>query len=141
MITREKINAASNTLNDIDVESLIAVIRVSARYKTNPAYFTNLAEKFLATNGTVKAQQLNAVLDAIEALGIGQIEINQSQTVGTDGLVYSQVAEREALIDYALNVVYEEFFESSTGEDNEAILILKGKYGVGRLPLDYQGYL
>ncbi len=142
MISREDILASDDTLEEIDIDSLIAVVRTSARYKANPAFFTNLSEKLIATNGTLKAQQLNAVLDAIERLGIGQIEINQSQTVGTDGVIYSKVAEREALVDYALNVVYEELFDSVIAtDDTDSTRTLEGNYAVGRLNLIYKGYL
>lgn len=142
MISRDKISEASDELDEIAIDSLVATIRTTAIYKSNPAYFSGMGAKFSALNGTVGAQQINAVLDELEILGIGEAQINQAQTVGTDGLVYSQTTEREALVEYALSVVYEGFSSSTpvivtpTGD-----LINTGKYMAGRLPLIYEGYL
>lgn len=139
MITRAKINAASSTLTETEILSLVSIVRMTDRYKSNPSYFSDLEEKLEATDGTTKAKQLNAALDELEKLGVGEVEINQAQTVGTDGLVYSKGRERASLIEYVLGVLYEAFSSSIYPSDDESILSLKGEYGVGRLPLDYQG--
>lgn len=139
MITRAKIDAASSTLTETAVLSLISIVRMTDRYKSNPSYFSDIKEKIEATGGTTKAKQLNAALDELEKLGIGEVEINQAQTVGTDGLVYSKGRERASLIEYALGVLYEAFSSSVYPSDDESILMLKGEYGAGRLPLDYPG--
>ena len=142
MISRARITAASDELSPVDITSLMAMIRVSSRYKANPAYFSDLETLLLATVGTIKAQIINATLNALEALGPGVVEINQSQTVGTDGVIYSKALERDALIDYLLNSIYEEFSESTfIDPDAETTTVIRGEYGVGRLPLEYEGYL
>lgn len=141
MISRAKIDAASSTLTETAITSLVSIVRMTARYKENPAYFSDLATRLGAVNGSLKAKQLNAVLDELETLGVGEVEINQAQTVGTDGLVYSQIAEREGLIDYALGVLYEAFAPSVYVDSEDTDMVLRGNYGVGRLPLKYEGYL
>jgi hypothetical protein len=140
MITKSEIDAASSTLTEVDISNLVAVIRTSERYKKDPGYFTDLQSTIEGFDGSTEAKIINAVIDKLELLGITNVEINQSQTVGTDGVIYSKVTERNFLVDYVLNVMYQESFSTAT-ETDDSVLLLSGEYGVGRLPLDYKGYL
>lgn len=103
MLTKEQITAASPTLDDVDIEMIATLIRNSSSYQEYPDLYPNLMDKLNEINGTVKAQQINAILDLIEALGAGEVEIKG----GEEGLRYSQTIEREALINYAINVLYD----------------------------------
>lgn len=140
MISRANIEAADDTLDEIAVASLISIVRTTVRYLETPAYFSDIEDRITEIQNTVKAQQLNAALNELELLGPSEVEINQAQTVGTDGLVYRKSDNRMLLVDYVLGVLYEGFSFSvyPTDEDN---LVLRGSYGVGRLPLEYEGYL
>jgi hypothetical protein len=140
MISSAEVQAESSTLDEVDVINLVSVIRTSERYKANPGFYMELKDKIEAFEGTTEAKLINAIITKLEALGIGVVEINQAQTVGTDGVVYSKQKERDALVDLLLNVMYEGIYATSV-ETDESILILRGNYGVGRLPLDYEGYL
>lgn len=141
MISREKIEEASDTLTDVTIESVTAILRTTQRYKDNPTYYSTFKSKLLGIDGTIQAQQVNAALDELETLGIGEVELNQSQTVGTDGVIYSQVKERQALIDYILGIMYEGYQPSVYVDTDENGFIIKGNYSSGRLPLEFEGYL
>ncbi len=136
MISRAKIEEASDIIDDIALSSIISIIRMTEAYKQNPPYFADIQERIEEVNGTIKAQQLNAALDALEALGVGEVEINQAQTVGTDGLIWSQTKTREGLVAYILGTMYEAFSPSVTVDETTG-LRLRGNYAVGRLPLEF----
>lgn len=104
MLTKAQITSASTTLDDTDIEMLVALFRISSRYKEYPEFFPDLESRLASVDGTIKAQQLNAVLDLIEDLGVGEVQIQG----GDEGLRYSQTLEREALINYAMSVVYDQ---------------------------------
>ena len=141
MISRVKIEAASDVLEDVAIESLISIVRTTARYMQNPAYFTDLRTKLIAVDGTLQAQQVNAALDELELLGVGEVELNQSQTVGTDGLIYSKTRERQALVAYMLGILYEAYQPTIYVDISDTDSLLTGNYSVGRLPQEYEGYL
>jgi hypothetical protein len=135
MISRAEIEAASDIIDDVTSTSIITIVRMTDVYKADPAYFADIADRIDEINGTIKAQQLNAALDRLETLGVGEVEINQSQTVGTDGLIWSQIKEREGLVSYILGVMYEAFAPFVIASTNTNISI-KGNYATGRLPID-----
>jgi hypothetical protein len=130
MFTKAQISAAPNTLDSTDVQMWVAQIRSSARYRGNPELFPDLEDAIASVNGTIKAQQLNVTMAAIVALGTGEVRLSG----GDDGLQFSQPAEREALINYALSVIYEplaavpQVTESATSSS----AILYGRFGIGQ---------
>lgn len=103
MLTKAQIAAAPNTLDAIDIAMLVTILRKSVSYRSSPEFYPELEDAITATIGTVKAQQLNAIMDLIEALGPGEVAISG----GDEGLRYSQTAEREAMLNYALSVLYD----------------------------------
>lgn len=143
MITRVQIEEASDFLTQVAIENVVAITRTTARYLENPHYFTDLNSKLTALNYSVKAQQVNAALDQIEILGVGEVAINQSQTVGTDGLVYSNTEERQALVNYILGIVYEGFAPTILVDpDADATAsVVRGAYSSGRPTLIFEGNL
>lgn len=112
MLTKAQITAASSTLDETDVAMIIAAIRITDKYKQNPAYYSDLLARIEDADGTIQAKMLNAAMDSIEELGIGVIEIDQRRVGGSDGLYYSQLLERGSLVEYIIGVLYPEFFES-----------------------------
>lgn len=141
MITQAEITAASSTLSETAILSLVALVRTSDRYKTNPAEFVDLKTRLENLDGGIEAKQINAALTKIEAIGSTVVEIDQRRTVGTDGVVFSTKLSRDTLIDYILNVAYEESFSSVTVDGENENFVLRGEYGVGRWPQSYEGYL
>ena len=114
MLSKTQISAASATLDETDIAMITTVIRGSEKYKANPAFYTDLVTKIEDLDGTVQAKMVNAAMQAITDLGIGVVEIDQRRVGSSDGLYYSQVLERNALIDYIIWTMYPEFFESVT---------------------------
>lgn len=103
MLTKQEIVAAPDILDATDIEMWLALFRANSQYKGNKQFYPLIGDVLAAANNTVKAKILNATLDKLEALGIGQISIQG----GDEGLRYSQAAERDALINYALGVLYD----------------------------------
>ena len=114
MLSKQQIADASSLLDDIDIAMTISVIRSCPKYLANPIYFENIEQVLSDADGTVKARQVKAALQAIEKLGTGMVEIDQRKVSSTSGLYYSQVLERNSLAEYILTVLYPEFVESST---------------------------
>jgi hypothetical protein len=112
MLTKDQISAAPSSLDETDIAMITTVIRGSEKYKANPAFYADVVTKVEDLDGTVQAKMVNAAMDAIEALGIGVVEIDQRKVGGSDGLYYSQILERNALIDYIIGTMYPEYFES-----------------------------
>lgn len=103
MLTKTEISAAPSTLDDIDIEMWLALIRQLPDYQRNKEYFPNLETKLGDASGTTKGSMLNAILDRIESIGVGVVQLRG----GDEGLIYSQEAERSALIKYGLGVLYD----------------------------------
>lgn len=136
MFPKSLIESAANTLDATDVSMLVTLIRGSQKYATNVAFYSDIEQKISQASGSVKAKQLNVVLDALEELGTGEFGI----VGGDEGIRYSHTMEREALVDYALNVVYNVPYGTTTGtgDDNTKMY---GIYGVGRIDPKYEGNL
>lgn len=131
MLSKAQITAASSTLDETDIAMITAVIRGSDKYKQNPAYYIDFVVRIEDTDGSIQAKMLNAALSAIVDLGVGVVEIDQRRVGGSDGLYYSQIAERNALIDYMIGAVYPEFFES-VQVDVDGNYITGGRYGIAQ---------
>lgn len=127
MLTKAQIAAASPTLDETDIQMLATVIRNGATYKANPVMYPELEGKISDTDGTVKAQMLNATLDLLEALGPGEVELSG----GNEGLRYSQTREREALVNYALSVIYDIQLTAVVNPTR-----VTGNFGVGQREID-----
>lgn len=103
MLTKAEITAASQTLDTTDQEMWLALIRANTFYRGNKPFYPDVAGELAAASGTLKGQMLNAILDKIEALGIGEASIRS----GDEGLNWSQSSERDALVKYGLSVLYD----------------------------------
>jgi len=103
MLTKDEITAASPDLDDTDQEMWLALIRANTFYRGNKAFYPDVPGEIAAASGTLKGQMLNAILDKIEALGIGEASIRS----GDEGLNWSQSSERDAMVKYGLSVLYD----------------------------------
>lgn len=100
---RTQIDGAGASLSPTSQAVWLSLIRQNARYRSAVLGFQNLENALAAVDG-LKAKQLNAALDLIEAVGVGEIGIKG----GDDAVDYSQARERDALIDYGLSVLYDQ---------------------------------
>lgn len=133
MLSKAQIIAASPTLDETDITMFTALIRGSEKYKQNPAYYIDFVQLLEDADGSVQAKQLNAAMSAIVDLGIGVVEIDQRRVGSSDGLYYSQVLERNALIDYMLGVLYEEYFATTPAVyDDDGNIVNSGGYYVAQ---------
>lgn len=103
MLTKAEIAASSATLDETDVEMWLALVRANAFYRGNKAFYPDVPGEIDNADGTVKGKMLNAILDRIEALGVGEVNIRN----GDEGVNWSQSSERDALVKYALSVLYD----------------------------------
>ncbi len=102
MLTKTEIQAAPATLDSIDIEMWLALIRANPDYKSNVVLFPDIEAVLDEASGDTKGKMLNALSTKIQELGIGVVEIRN----GDEGLQYSQRAERDALVAYALSILY-----------------------------------
>jgi hypothetical protein len=102
MPTIAEITLASTTLSSIAKSQALSLIRGSERYKSQVGLYPGLEAKLNAAT-TVQIQQINAALTLIDGIGDGTVAL----TGGEDAVDYSQVRDREQLIDYMIDALYE----------------------------------
>ena len=114
-LTTYLISQASDHLTEKEVQLWLLLFRKSAKYKQYAwVYSDGLQAKIEATEGTIKALMLNALMKEIDDLGVGEVHIGGDQrTIGAgsgdrDGTHWSQTIERESLIDEALDVLFDD---------------------------------
>lgn len=114
-LTTYLIAQASDHLTEKEVQLWLLLFRKSTKYKKYAwVYSVGLEAKIWATEGTIQARMLNALLKEIDDLGPGEIHIGGDQrTIGTgpgdrEGTHWSQPAEREALIEEGLDVLFDD---------------------------------
>jgi hypothetical protein len=114
-LTTYLISQASDHLTEKEVQLWLLLFRKSTKYRAYaPIYSVGLEDKILATEGTIKARMLNALMKEIDDLGVGEVHIGGDQrTIGAgagdrEGTHWSQPIEREALIDEALDVLFDD---------------------------------
>jgi hypothetical protein len=116
MLTKAEITAQPDTLDATDKAMWLALIYANQFYRDNKAIYPDVSTKLDSMNGTVQGKMLNAVLDKIETLGIGEISLQTPD----DGLRYSQQSERDALVRYGLSIMYDAvLYVVSTEEQNQ----------------------
>ncbi len=103
MLTKNEIVSAPATLDETDMEMWLALIRANTFYRGNKIFYPDVQGELDNADGTVKGKMLNAILDRIEALGVGEASIRG----GDEGLNWSQSAERDALVKYGLSILYD----------------------------------
>jgi hypothetical protein len=102
MPTTAQVTAASTTLTTIARAQVLSLIRGSSRYREQVGLYPSLADKVDAAT-TVQIQQMNAALTLIDAIGDGTVAL----TGGEDAVDYDQVRDREQLVSYMIDTLYE----------------------------------
>lgn len=114
-LTTYLISQASDHLTEKEVELWLLLFRKSARYQAYAGVYSDgLKARIEATEGTIKARMLNALMAEIDDLGVGEVHIGGDQrTIGAgagdrEGTHWSQPIERASLIDEALDVLFDD---------------------------------
>jgi hypothetical protein len=102
MLSKQEIQDAPSVIDSIATEMWLALIRQHPDYKANVVLYPDVEATLDEASGDTKGKMLNALLTRIEELGIGVVEIKN----GDEGLQYSQRAERDAMVAYALSILY-----------------------------------
>lgn len=102
MLTKAEIQSASATLDAVDTEMWLSLIRANQYYRDNIILFPDIEAELDNASGDTKGRMLNALSAKIQAMGVGVVEIRN----GDEGLWYSQQKERDALVAYALSILY-----------------------------------
>jgi hypothetical protein len=110
MPTTAQIVAADTTLSELARAQWLALIHNSAAYREQPGLYPSLADR-LSDVTAIQAQQLNAALALIDAIGDGTVAVSPVSGDGTD---YSQDRDREALITYGISVLYDQPVRASS---------------------------
>lgn len=111
MPTQAQINTASPTLTAMQQAQIVTLIRSLARYREQSGYFPGLATKVAAVT-SVQAQQLNAALSLIDLVPHSTVAL----TGGEDAVDYDETRERDWLINYMLDCLYDQpLVRSSVG--------------------------
>lgn len=104
-LTLPLIQDASNHLSEAAKSLWVTLFRTSLIYKAYAVVYTlDLEARLGAAEGTVKAQQLNALMTLIGELGPGEVSIQGDR----DSVYWSQSKERQALIDEAFSVLFDD---------------------------------
>lgn len=132
-ITTDLIRNSSDHLDEVVKATLITWFRQSDLYRNNAIVFSDLMiSRIDATEGTVKARMINAVVKEIDKLGVGEVEIRGDR----DAVWWNQAKERQALINTAFLILFDDVVEA-TGGLAEGVFIDRGLYGhfaVGQRP-------
>lgn len=114
-LTTYLISQASDHLTEKEVELWLLLFRKLPKYREYASvYSSGLKQKIEATNGTIKARMLNALMKEIDDLGVGEVHIGGDQrTIGggsgdREGTHWSQPIERLTLIEEALDVLFDD---------------------------------
>src|SRR5690349_10285402 len=109
MPTLAQIQAASNTLTPEAQAHAAALIKSSARYQGNVALYPEIAGA-LDDVTAVQAQQINAALALIDAVGDDTTKLKG----GDRAIDYDPERDREKLVDYIIDTLFESIAPSST---------------------------
>jgi hypothetical protein len=138
MLTRAQINASSPVMDDVTVQYWASLIRNNKKY--NPVLHPNLVSELEATDGDIRGQMLNALLVLIENIGAGEVKLSG----GDDGIRYDQTLERDALVAYAISIVFDKVLIATViAPAVNKLTSVNGGYGVGRqdLPCAICGFI
>jgi hypothetical protein len=145
-LTTYLISQASDHLTEKEVQLWLLLFRKSTKYKQYAwVYSDDLENKILATEGTIKARMLNALLKEIDDLGVGEVHIGGDQrTIGAgagdrEGTHWSQTIERESLIEEGLDVLFDDISTLIVPGGGSAVLLPDGTYMRGRVAVGQRG--
>ncbi len=123
-LTREIIETSSDHLDSVAKLIIISLIRELDTYRCYANIFAaRLSPAIDAAEGTIKARMLNGLLREIESLGIGEVELDDR-----DGLKWSQIKEREALVRQMFDILFDSAADIGKGASN-VVIKSKNVYG------------
>ncbi len=107
-LTRDQIVNSSDILDSMSQSMYLVLFRSNDYYRQNALIFSaDIVSRLSTASGTIKGRMLNALLDRIDKLGTGVVEIRADK----DGVWWSQVKERNDLVTEALRVLYDDALE------------------------------
>lgn len=115
------VETASPNLSIVVKATLLSLLRQTQWYRVNPSAYTNLEAVIAAASGTVKGQQLNAAMTAIDDIGPGEVKIEGDE----DAMHYSRADERNAYLEFCLTVLYEVPPDSVLGMEKRTSKIVR----------------
>lgn len=128
-LTREIIETSSDHLDNVAKLIVVSLVRELKEYQCHANIFnTRLDAAINSAEGTIKARQINGILREIENLGIGEVEIRGDR----DGLWWSQMRERDALVRMLFNTLFDFGAEVGSGT-GKTVVKDKGVYGVAAI--------
>lgn len=114
-LTRDQVINSSDILDSVSQNIYIVLFRSNDTYRQSATvFYADVATRLANASGTIKGRMLNALLDAIDKLGVGVVKIRGDK----DGVQWSQEEERNNLITEALNVLYDPTVEGLALPDN-----------------------
>ena len=126
-LTREIIENSSDHLDEVGKLIVISLVRELEQYRKYATLFSGrLIPAIAGVEGTIKARQINGILKEIEKLGIGEVEIRGESK---SGLWWSQIRERNALVEQLFTTLFDDALITGNGLDN-VVVKAKGNYGI-----------
>lgn len=117
-LTTYLISQASDHLSDKHVQLWLLLFRKLPKYREYAfVYSDTILARITATEGTVKARMLNALMKEIDELEVGEVAIKGDR----EGTHWSQTLERLTLIEEGLEVLFDDITTMilpSTGTTN-----------------------
>lgn len=115
------IETASPQLSAVVKATLLALLRQTTWYRANPSGYASLEAIIDAASGTIKGQQLNAAMKAINELGPGEYSIEGDE----DATHYKIADERNAYLEFCLTVLYDAPAGSVFGMEKKTSQIIR----------------
>jgi len=104
-LTTYLISQASDHLSEKHIQLWLLLFRKLPKYQEYAfVYSDSLQQRLTDAEGTVKARMLNALMKEIDDLGVGEVSIQGDR----EGTHWSQSVERTALIEEALDVLFDD---------------------------------
>lgn len=104
-ITSYMVMQASDHLSDKQKELWLFWFRKLDKYRQYAFVYSELLPTRLDdAEGTLKARMLNALMKEIDALEVGEVQIDRDR----EGTIWSQTIERLTLIEEALDVLFDD---------------------------------
>lgn len=126
-VTTQQVIAASEVLTELTQQMLIIHFRSLDLYRNHARIFYSMVPTRLsAASGTVKGKILNAVMNAIDELGSGQVEIRGDESA----VWWNQEKERLALVKDAFLVIFDDIVDVAPDGTIDFINPSAGVYGL-----------
>lgn len=126
-VTSQQVAQSSEILTELTQQMLIISFRSLDLYRNHARIFYNMVPtRLAAASGTIKGKILNAVMNALDELGTGQVEIRGDESA----LWWNQEKERQALIKDAFLVIFDDIVDVAPDGTIDFINPSAGVYGL-----------